>query len=94
MQLVLALEELEQCVSSTEAVAEAAEEKLLAETIERFLLACPERERKIFVGRYWHLYSIAELASAYGMSESRVTSLLFRMRKKLRVYLEKEEIFP
>lgn len=93
MQLVLALEELEQCVPSTETVAEVTEEKLLAETIERFLLACPEQERKIFVGRYWHLYSISELAAAYGMSESRVSSLLFRMRKKLKACLEKEEIY-
>jgi RNA polymerase sigma-70 factor (ECF subfamily) len=44
------------------------------------------------VGRYWHLYSIADLAQAYGMRESKVTSLLFRMRKKLKYHLEKEGI--
>ena len=92
-RIVLALEELGQCIPSTEGVEQAVEETELAKAIERFLLGYPKRERSIFIGRYWHLYSIAELASAYGMSESRVSSLLFRMRKKLKVCLEKEEIY-
>jgi RNA polymerase sigma-70 factor (ECF subfamily) len=38
------------------------------------------------------LYPIRELADAYAMSESKVTSLLFRMRNKLKLHLEKEGI--
>ncbi len=92
-RIVLALEELGQCVQSAEGAELAVEEAELVKTIEDFLMAYPKRERNIFVGRYWHLYSISELAAAYGMSESRVSSLLFRMRKKLKACLEKEEIY-
>ena len=35
---------------------------------------------------------IQELADEYGMSESKVKSLLFRMRKKLKHHLAKEDI--
>lgn len=92
-QVVLALEELAHCVPSAARVEDMMEEREIAKSIEQFLLTYSERERKIFVGRYWYLYSISELAAAYHMSESRVASLLYRMRKKLKKYLEKEEIF-
>ena len=60
--------------------------------IDRFLYAKPKLNRNIFVRRYYHLYAIRDIADAYGMSESKVTSLLFRMRNELRRFLEKEEI--
>lgn len=52
----------------------------------------PKLNRNIFVRRYYHLYAIRDIADAYGMSESKVTSLLFRMRNELRRFLEKEGI--
>ena len=57
--------------------------------IDRFLYAKPKLNRNIFVRRYYHLYAIRDIADAYGMSESKVTSLLFRMRNELRRFLEK-----
>ena len=57
-----------------------------------FLYAKPRRNRNIFVRRYWHLHAIRDIADAYGMSESKVASLLFRMRNELRIFLEKEGI--
>ena len=73
----------------------AEQEKLtdeLAAAIDCFLYSRPEQNRRIFVRRYWHLYAIRDIADAYGMSESKVTSLLFRMRNELRRFLEKEGI--
>jgi len=64
----------------------------LAAAIDRFLYAKPKLSRNIFVRRYYHLYAIRDIADAYGMSESKVTSLLFRMRNELRRFLEKEGI--
>jgi len=42
--------------------------------------------------RYWYLYPIRDIARAYGMSECKTASLFFRMRKELKVHLEKEDI--
>ena len=66
--------------------------KRVAAAIDRFLYAKPKLNRNIFVRRYYHLYAIRDIADAYGMSESKVTSLLFRMRNELRRFLEKEGI--
>ena len=86
------LSELEACIPANTCVEQAIEEKELAAAIDRFLYSRPEQNRRIFVRRYWHLYAIRDIADAYGMSESKVTSLLFRMRNELRIFLEKEGI--
>ena len=91
-QVELALQELESCIPSADDMDQIADEIVLSDTINQFLRAQPRTERNIFVGRYWHLYSISDLAQAYGMRESKVASLLFRMRQKLKHYLEKEGI--
>ena len=92
-QVELALQELESCIPSADDMDQIADEIVLSDTINQFLRAQPRTERNIFVGRYWHLYSISDLAQAYGMRESKVASLLFRMRQKLKHYLEKEGIY-
>lgn len=91
-QTELALEELKDCIPATGSVEDALDEKTLTAAIEEFLLAQPVLQRKIFVGRYWHLYSVRALARAYGISESKTASLLFRMRNKLKSHLQKEGI--
>lgn len=88
----LALAELENCVPAQTRMEQIADKMELASVIEKFLLTYPRTERNIFLGRYWYLYSISELASAYRMSESKIASLLYRMRKKLKLHLEKEGI--
>ena len=89
-QTELALAELEDCIPASATVEQMVEEKALVEAINRFLYTQPEQKRNIFIRRYWYLYSIRDIASAYGMSESKVASLLFRMRNELKKHLEKE----
>ena len=91
-QVELALAELEECVPSQTDMDQIADEMVLVSSIEAFLRAQPRTERNIFVGRYWHLYPIRDLAEAYRMSGSKVVSLLYRMRNKLKLHLEKEGI--
>lgn len=91
-QTNLVLSELEECIPSQENVERVVEEMVFVETLNRFLYALPEQKRNIFIRRYWYLCPLRDLAKAYGMSENRVVSLLFRMRKELRAYLEKEGI--
>lgn len=86
------LSELEDCIPAATNVEQAVEEKLLAAAINRFLSAQPSKKRVVFIRRYWHVCGVREIASSYGMSESKVTSMLFRMRKELKTYLKKEGI--
>lgn len=92
-QTELALKELESCIPVANGLDQIVDEIVLTSAINQFLRQQPKTERNIFVGRYWHLYSIADLAQAYGMRASKVASLLFRMRNKLKTYLEKEGIY-
>jgi len=60
--------------------------------VNRFLNTSKLEYRIIFVRRYWYSDSILDIAKRYGISESRVKSILHRMRGKLRIFLEKEGI--
>ena len=92
-QVELVLSELAGCVPAQTDMEQITDEMVLVNAIETFLRAQPRTERNIFVGRYWYLHSIRDLAGAYRISESKVASLLYRMRNKLRLHLEKEEIY-
>ncbi len=91
-QTALALEELSECVSGTERAEDGLEAKTVTEAINKFLAELPENHRMIFLRRYWHMASIAEIAKAYGLTEGQVTSSLFRSRKKLKALLLQEGI--
>ena len=91
-EIILALEELENCAADNQTVEKALEEKQLALTFNRFLESLPETERRIFLCRYWYMDSISAIANYYGFSDSKVTSMLYRTRKKLRAVLEKEDL--
>lgn len=91
-QRELVLAELEDCVPDPRGVEEAVEERELTAALNRFLRAQSAPRRNIFLRRYWYLVPVRELAEEYGMSESAMTSLLFRMRGKLRQFLEQEGI--
>ena len=91
-EIVLALEELEDCVADDQSIEKTIERKHLALVFNRFLESLPETERRIFLCRYWYLDSISTVANYYGFSDSKVTSILHRTRKKLRAVLEKEDL--
>jgi RNA polymerase sigma-70 factor (ECF subfamily) len=91
-ETALALEELDFCVSGQETVEGTLDSREIVRVINLFLAELPETQRNIFLRRYWHLSPISEIATAYHMSESRVTSMLFRHRKQLRELLQKEGI--
>ena len=91
-QTALALEELGDCVSGGNPVEAEEDRRAIAEAINRFLGSLPELQRNVFLRRYWHMASVADIAKAYGMSQSQTASMLHRCRKKLRAALEKEGI--
>ena len=91
-QTELVLSELEDCISDNTSVEQIIDEQILVQSLNEFLYAQPEQKRNIFIRRYWYLYPVRDIATAYGISESKVASLLFRMRNDLKTHLEKEGI--
>ena len=89
-ELPLALDELEECVPGGEEPERALEAKELERALRRFLRELPETERRVFLGRYWYLTPVAEIAEAFGFSQSKTASMLHRTRKKLRRMLQEE----
>ena len=82
--------ELTVCLPAAGGVEETLDDAALSEAISAFLRSLSAVERAMFVRRYWHMESIAGLAERFGMRESRVKSMLHRLRGRLRVHLEKE----
>ncbi len=89
-EIMLALEELGDCVPSGENVGNAVEQRELIRTIDRFLSGLSEQERDVFVCRYWFLAPVGEISRKFHMGESKVKMMLLRTRNKLSAYLQKE----
>ena len=89
-EYALSLDELEDCVTAGDSPGEALELGELTRTIGDYLRSLNWEARTTFIGRYFFLDSIREIAAYHHMSESKVKSLLFRTRKGLRDYLTKE----
>ena len=68
------------------------EAKEIGEALNAFLESLPKETRLIFLRRYWHVDTIAEIAARYGITESKVKMQLSRTRAKLCTYLEQEGI--
>ena len=64
----------------------------LGRAMSDFLRTQSADARNVFMRRYWFLESIEEISERYSFSQSKVKSLLFRTRERLKKYLEKEGI--
>jgi len=91
-EVELIFSELDNCVSSTTNVEAEYETGSIAKIIDNFLDSIDSESRIIFIRRYWYADSISSIIERFGMSESKVKSMLFRTRNKFKTYLEKEEI--
>ena len=91
-QMALALAELEECIPAPQRVAEEAEEGLLTGYMQEFLEVQSPEKRKVFLLRYWYVQPIAKICRQTGLTESKITTLLFRMRRDLKQYLEEKGV--
>ena len=66
------------------------EAEKLIEIINRFLGGLSDRDRDIFVQRYWVMESIKNIATRHKMSEGAIKQNLLRNKRKLKKILEKE----
>lgn len=89
-ELALALEELNECISSHQNVEDSVTAAELEKRINAFVNALPDAERRVFLCRYWYLDSVSAICRQFGYSPSKVKVMLHRTRKALRTCLEKE----
>jgi len=90
--MALIYHELEECIPSDKNVEREYESSLVVAAINSFLLSLDSENRIVFVRRYWYADSIKAIATRFQMSESKVKSMLFRTRNKLRAYLQNEGV--
>lgn len=57
---------------------------------QKWVSSLQETERNVFLCRYWYLDSIQTISEVSGFSQSKVTSMLHRLRGKLRKTLSEE----
>ena len=69
---------------------QAMEEKLLVQLLNQFLETLSPQARALFLGRYYYFDPLREVARYCGMGEGQAKSQLFRIRKRLKAYLEQE----
>lgn len=86
------LDDLSECISASSTIDDIFDQQQLSETISRWLRSLPEKERHIFIRRYWYGDSVQTLAEEYYISANAMTSRLKRLRAKLRIYLEQEGV--
>lgn len=90
-EVVALTAEMEMCIPDTRRDREM-EAKELGKVLNVFLESLPKETRLIFLRRYWHMDTIAEIAARYGITQSKVKMRLSRTRAKLRTFLEQEGI--
>lgn len=89
-EYALSLSELSEAISTDPLPEDELEALLLAEKISEFLKAQKADVRRAFVGRYFFLDSVKDVARYCNMTESRLKTLLHRTRISLKKHLEKE----
>ena len=89
-QIAYVLDELSECIPAKNSVEKDVSLNLLSEEISSFLKHGNSRDSSIFVRRYFFAEPVSEIAERFELTESNVTTILFRMRRDLKRHLEKE----
>ena len=89
-EVTLALEELEECIAGHQNLEMEFERKELLRAYVKFLDTLPVTERRVFLCRYWYVDSIDSISEKFGFSQSKVKTMLYRTRNKLRKALWEE----
>lgn len=82
--------EMEQCIPAPSNSPCSMTDSEFGTIVSSFLRTQKKETRHVFLRRYWFGDSISEIATKFSLSESKVKSMLFRTRNKLRLYFIKE----
>lgn len=89
--MVVSLSELEEILPN-EAIAPNVSDQQLGALISKFLHGENEAVRNVFIRKYWFFDSIEDIAKRYSFSKSKVKSMLYHTRLKLKEFLTKEGV--
>ena len=88
----IALDELEETISTEESIEKECSQKELTNAIEGFLDTLTRENRVIFVCRYWFSESYTEIAKRTGLTEKNISVRLTRIREKMKKHLSERGI--
>lgn len=91
-EVALALDELTECISDRDELSRREDSAEIISALNGFLDGLNPVERGVFMHRYWMMDSIADIAERYDISVSNTTTMLFRLRAKLKKHFMKEGI--
>lgn len=87
--VVVPLSELDELLPDSKRLDETDEQQLGA-LLSGFLRSEKVDARNVFIRRYWYFDTIAQISARYAFSESKVKSMLFHTRRRLKLFLKKE----
>lgn len=86
-------EELSDAIPSNVTPFDEYENGRLKDALDEFLSLQDKEKRVAFVLRYFYARPIGEIALRIGASESKVKTMLFRMRESLKEFLDRRDLF-
>lgn len=86
------LDELAECLSGGDEYERRMDSQEIVNALNGFLEALSAVERGVFMRRYWMAEPIADVAERYNISVSKTTTMLFRLRGRLKKHFMKEGI--
>lgn len=87
------MSDAEECIISDDNVETEVEYKELSHAISAFLKEQKKEYRYYFIERYWYAKTIQETAEKYHATDKKVESVLYRCRRKLRLFLVERGYF-
>lgn len=87
------LDELEDCIPSSQNIEQEIEDAELGRCISAWLLSLSPEDRILFVRRYWYGNALNELAKEWNIPSAKLTKKMYRLRLSLKVTLEREDIY-
>lgn len=91
-ELTVLLSELEECIPDLPDKTPPSTDSDITIAINTWLRSLDTEKRVLFVRRYWLNQSLNSLAKEFGMSQSKLASMMLRLRSSLREFLRKENI--
>ena len=91
-QMTMSLDEI-QDIALDENIKDNISAEELGKLINKFLKAEKTAARNVFIRRYFYFDSVTDIAERYSFSESKVKSMLFQSRKRLKKFLHQEGIY-
>lgn len=89
-EMLYILGELSECISDGNTTDDEVDMKLLAESINSFLKTIGQRDRAVFLKRYFYAESVIKIAESMNITPNNASAILSRTRNKLREHLAKE----